>query len=134
MSNRHLITLTTGGFAALALAASLAHAETTPSTDAKTPAATTAPAAATEKLAITPERYPAIVGLPVISSDGKTIGQVLSVGPGLNSKSMALSVKPVADLGAKAADVKIPVDRSVLEGRTVQLMVSLDDVKKFYVR
>ena len=45
-----------------------------------------------------------------------------------------LAIKPTEELGAKAAQVKIPLDKAELNGRAVQLMVTLADVKKFYVR
>ena len=131
MNFRKMTALTLPVAATLAFTGTVALA--TEAATTASPAATAATAKPAAKTEITPQHHQAIVGLPVISSDGQTVGQVLSVGPGTNSKSMSLSVKPVDDLGAKS-EVKIPVDRAVIDGRTVQLMVNFADVKKFYVR
>jgi len=125
MLSRNLTTLAASSFAAIVLAAGTAVAGSSAE----------APAAADKQAAAAATTIPGSwAGLPVISSDGKTVGQVMSVGPGQTSKDMTLYVKPTEELGAKSANVQIPQDRAVLEGRTVQLVVSIDDVKKFYVR
>ncbi len=116
--------------AALVMASGVAFAE---NAAAPAPAGTSA-AAPTQAQPITPDNQKAIIGLPVITADGQTVGQVLSVGPGQNTKALTLTVKPAAEVGSKSADVKIPLDKAELNGRSVQLMVSMEDVKKFYVR
>ena len=116
--------------AALVMASGVAFAE---SATAPAPAGVSA-GAATQAQPIAGANQQAIIGMPVITSDGQTVGQVLSVGPGQNTKALAISVKPTEAVGAKTADVKIPLDKAELNGRSVQLMVTMEDVKKFYVR
>ena len=115
---------------AVVLAGGLAFAQTSPqpSTGAAAPSATAAPApSATNDTA-----HRAAIGMPVISADGQTVGQVLSVGPGADSKTMAYVVKPAEDMGSKA-ELKIPVDKTEMNGKAVQLTVKLADAKKLYV-
>jgi hypothetical protein len=80
------------------------------------------------------ERAPAVVGLPVISADGQTVGQVLSVGPGAHSKWATLHVKAVDGLAQAGKSLEIPADRAIPADHAVQLIVSFEDVKKFYAR
>jgi hypothetical protein len=130
MKFRNFTSLALAPAAALVVASGVAFAQ-----DPAAPAPAGAPAAAaTQAQPITADKEKAIIGMPVITADGQTVGQVLSVGPGQNTKALALSVKPSAELGAKSADVKIPLDKAELNGRSVQLVVSMEDVKKFYVR
>ena len=120
---------------AIVLASGLAFAESSaPAPSRAQPAQSANPPASNTQGAVTMENQKAIIGMPVITSDGQTVGQVLAVGPGENTKDLAFVVKPTAELGAKTAELKIPVDKGELNGRAVQLMVTLADVKKFYVR
>jgi hypothetical protein len=71
-----------------------------------------------------------MIGAPVVASGGETVGQVLSYGPGANTKGLAYTVKVVTDIGPEGTTVQIPEDRTVRNGAAVQLMITKDQVKK----
>ncbi len=131
---RAVVLAGTGAFAAAtAFAQNNAPAPNAPNTPAAAPSANPQAPNTTATPAMTPHNQ-SVIGLPVISADGQTVGQVLSVGPGENQKMLAFIVKPTAVLGAKGGEIFIPTDKAELNGRSIQLMVTLADVKKFYVR
>ena len=82
-----------------------------------------APAGATAAEASKPESW---VGMPVISSDGATVGQVASVKPGVDGKTSDLVVKNPSD----GKTLTVPGNLASLNGNSVQLKATSDQLGK----
>jgi sporulation protein YlmC with PRC-barrel domain len=71
-----------------------------------------------------------IVGLPVVGSDGKSIGQVATVNSAPDGKVQDIEVKTGAILGFGGSSVKVPADKVVAKGDKIQLSMTTDEFKK----
>jgi hypothetical protein len=65
-------------------------------------------------------------GLPVIASDGKTLGQVSELKPSADGKSSVLMVK-----GSDGKVYKVPSSISTMQGRAVQVAATAAEIGKF---
>ncbi len=71
-----------------------------------------------------------LVGLPVIGSDGKSIGQVATVHAAPDGKLKDIEVKAGAILGFGGSNVLVPADRVVAKGDAIQLTMTVEEFKK----
>jgi sporulation protein YlmC with PRC-barrel domain len=71
---------------------------------------------------LTPEAW---VGLPVVTSEGKSVGQVSQVRPGAGGQSNDIVVK-----SNDGKTLTVPATMGMINGRTVQLKATSDEVKK----
>lgn len=83
----------------------------------------TTPPADASKSPAEASKPPSWVGLPVISADGNTIGQVSEYKASADGKSSKLIVK-----GTESKTYFIPVENARMDGRAVQLTIKSTDI------
>lgn len=146
-TTRGLGGIATAGLAAIALlmAAAVPASATQPSTEpsagttqapANTPAPTDGTAAETKSPDATTEQSTAsagdsdnaIIGLPVVTSDGQRIGDVEKVVAADDGSMKEVLVKTGGFLGFGAKRVAIPVDKIAQQGKTLRLAMTADEV------
>jgi sporulation protein YlmC with PRC-barrel domain len=71
-----------------------------------------------------------LVGLPVVGSDGKSIGQVATVNSSPDGKVKDIEVKTGAILGFGGSNIKVPADKVVTKGDGIQLSMTMEEFKK----
>jgi hypothetical protein len=89
---------------------------------ASPPAASPADAGKAPAEASRPESW---IGLPVIGSDGSTVGQVTDMRPGADSKSTVLLVQ-----GSDGKTYKVPGSIAAMSGRAVQVAATAAELGK----
>jgi hypothetical protein len=71
-----------------------------------------------------------VIGLPALESGGQTVGQVVEIGQGSDTKSNVVVIKVSKDFGPEGTTVAVPMNQVVVKGRTAQLYLNKDELKK----
>lgn len=71
-----------------------------------------------------------VIGMPALESGGKTVGQVVEISQGSDTKANVMVIKVSKELGPEGSTVAVPIDKVVVKGRTAQLYLGMDELQK----